>query len=455
MEVQKSQPIGAMLRAAGLVTAGQLNEALELQKKQGGKTVENLIALGYLNARDFTKFISRQAGVGGMDISQYEVREDLIDLLPREIVLEHEVFPIDRMGSLLTIGMVFPLDTATISKLEDMTGLRIKPLLVSKDDLRQSINRYYKHDEDESQEAEEMWSGVLGGPASIEAPLRLSSVAALVRKLDSFPALPGTVRQVREAMEDIEVSTHEVAEIIKHDPPIAAKVLSVANSPAYGFPSRVSTLELAVALLGLREVYSIVLSAAVLDVFNASASFDYKAFWLKSMLRGSLAVVVARLAGQEKRSGIFATGLILDIGQLALATVIPDRYASLMTKAHNGTLLAAEEQQIGITHSEAGYILAEEWELPQDMAEAIRLHHSPNLAEKAPALTAIAGIAEWLAAASADELKATHLLESQSDAFLILELGEGLAENLINETRELLQSRFLLEKKWERSLPSS
>ncbi len=57
--------------------------------------------------------------------------------------MKHEVLPIDKMGKLLTVGMACPLDTSTIGELEQMTGCRIKPVLVGMNDVKVAINRYY------------------------------------------------------------------------------------------------------------------------------------------------------------------------------------------------------------------------------------------------------------------------------------------------------------------------
>ena len=130
--------IGDMLIEAGLITAKQRNEALAVQSKQGGKTVEILLSLGHLTTHDFVEFLAKQPGVASIDLANYEISADLIELVPKDFAIKHEVFPIDRMGKLLTLGMVCPLDTKTIEKLEELTGLRVKPLLCSADDLRAS-----------------------------------------------------------------------------------------------------------------------------------------------------------------------------------------------------------------------------------------------------------------------------------------------------------------------------
>ena len=68
---------------------------------------------------------------------------ELLALVPAEIARKHELFPIDKMGKLLTVGMVCPLDKAAITDVEACTGLRIKPMLCTTADVRKALDRYY------------------------------------------------------------------------------------------------------------------------------------------------------------------------------------------------------------------------------------------------------------------------------------------------------------------------
>lgn len=390
--------IGDLLVEAGLISATQLVDALKVQQDKGSKIVEILISLGHLSADAFVKFLAKQPGIASIGLANYEVARDLIALVPKEFAIKNEVFPVDRLGKLLTLGMVCPLDSQTIEELERTTGLRIKPLLCSPDDIRSAIIRYYPHVEP---------------PGSYSAPptdkpldtlvgtMKLSSVVRLIRHIKTLPGLPETAKRVREATTDPKVSVHDVATVIAKDAPVAARVLSVSNSPAYGFRHKVDNLDLAVSLLGLRETYSIVLSIGVINMFEKSKKFDYRSFWQQSLQGATAAMIIARACGKAdansgSRSGVFSAALLQDIGRLALAEVAPDLYAKVDSSLAGPSLIADEERIVGLTHAEAGYELAAHWDLPQEFAVAIRFHHHPERAVEHKDMAAIVGLSDVL-----------------------------------------------------------
>ena len=446
--------IGTLLVEAGLISEGQLKDGLEVQKKQGGKIVGILIGLGYLTPAEFTSFLGTEFKLAGVDIGRYGVSEDLLALIPREFVLEHEVFPIDKLGKLLTVGMVCPLDSDTVQELEDLTGLRVKPLLCSVADLRESIERYYKRPSDE--ESETLWGTSAGSAERLEAPLKLAGVAALVRKLESLPVLPQTVRRLRDTMGDVDVSVSDVAKIISTDPPIAARMLQVANSAAFGFPNRVTTVSLAVALLGLRDTYSIVLSLALVDLMKASKSFDYKSYWTQSMMCGGLAMLIAKLCRLDVNRGFFAAGLLQDIGRVALAEVAPERYAKIDSSLTGAKLIEAEEEVLGIAHPEAGYILTSEWGLPGEIVEAIRFQHTLERTPEAKEMTAVVALTErFVSAQSEQRANQEWLCQECASILQTLRIDNETAVKLFGEMEELLKSKALLDAKWDTQNPET
>jgi len=428
--------IGELLISEGLITEKQLEEALKMQGSHGGKVVENLVALGYLDLRTFVTFLAKQPGVASIDISNYEVPRELASLIPREFAYKHEVFPIDKLGRLLTVGMACPLDSATIQHLEEITGLKVKPVLCSVTDITATIRRYYPDDALYGGEAEEY--AELAGLADaesveqLESSMRLGNVASMLRQLESLPALPDTVEQVRAAMEDPDSSTSDVARIIGVDPQVAAKMLSVANSAAYGFPNRVDNITMAVTLLGLRETYSIVLSCSVINMLDGNKHFDYKRFWETSLHAAGAARIVAREKGVRQMGGVFAAGLLHDIGRVALAEVIPDQYAQLDQNVSGGELIAAEQHLLGLAHPEAGYMLAEYWGLPGFLCETIRFHHRPEYAENARELVLVVGLADVLTEARSQEGEKEYVLAHGASYIEGLGIDEAVVQDLLD-----------------------
>jgi HD-like signal output (HDOD) protein len=426
----KKKRIGELLIDADIITMEQLNQALAVQKKDGGKVVEILINLGHLDTGKVAQFLASQPGIPSIDISNYRVQNDVLSLIPREFALQHEIFPIDKLGKLLTVGMAFPLDAATIKKLEDMTGLRVKALLCSPEDIRNAIEQYYKRPTAAAAETEHDAEA-----ARISAGACIDGIAHLISKIDSLPTLPQTVQQVQELAQSAETPLKDIAAIIAQDPAISGKLLRLANSPAFGFTRKVDNVELATSLLGLRETCMAVTSSAIINLTENATRFDHAAFWRQSLLCADLARSIGNLCGLKKNTGIFTAGLLCDIGQFALSECAPARYAKIPATLRDRELVAAEEEALGLGHPEAGHILAEHWALPREIAEPIRFHVTPEHAETCPEITAIVSLAARLVEAhTRNEQDELELLRGCDAALTRLNLA---ADKLIKLYKEL------------------
>lgn len=370
---QTHQRIGEMLLNSGLVTRAELEAALKIQEDTGARVVNILISQGVLNSREFVEFLSEPGSFPTLDLVNFGIEPGVIALIPKRFALLNEIVPIDRLGRTLTVGMMCPLDEKTLKALEELTELHVKPLLCSADDIHTCLKRYYGDDKEKKTSR---------SVETIEGPLKLTTAVTMLRHVESLPALPGTVHRVRDLVFDQDGSGAEVAEVISHDPAIAAKMLRIANSAAYGMPNRVDDIQLAVSLLGLTETYSVVVSSAVINVMDASRSFDYVTFWLEAMSTAMLAKVVSLSVDGRDRLGLFSSGLLHDLGRLALAHVAPRHYSNIDASLAGRELVSAEEKILGLTHTEAGHQLATHWGLPEEMCEAIRYHHTPSYASE-------------------------------------------------------------------------
>ena len=374
VDEKEDQPdrIGAMLVDGGLVTQAEIDRANVRRSETGEGLTTALLALGSLDSRRLVKYMATQTQFAKIDISQFDIDPDVIALVPAEFALAHQVIPVDRFRKVLTVAMLCPMDDGVLESLEESVGLEVRPVLCSEEDVRASIRRYYGGGVETDSSAE-----------SLEAPLKLSAAIAMLRNVDSLPALPGTVQEVQEMVQGDEASAADVAEVIARDPAIAAKTLRLANSASYGLTNRVDDIQLAVTLLGLRETYHVVLTSAIVNMFDKSKTFDYMTYWMESMVSASIAQSLAKSFGHLKVSGAFTAGLLHDIGRLALSEIAPKQSARLDSSLLGLELVAAEEKLLGLAHTESGYHLGVHWGLPTEIVETIRFHHSPSLASDA------------------------------------------------------------------------
>lgn len=428
--------IGELLVEGGLVTVDQVQQALVLQQEQGGRTVENLIHLGYLDTETFAAFLAGQPGIASLALSRYALRPEVTSLIPGEFAEAHQLIPIDRMGNLLTVGMACPVDAATIARAEEMTGLRIKAVLCSIADIVAAIEGVYGLAADS---AEARAGNGKRAAEQLASGIRLGNLPAMIRAVDTLPTLPETVNAVRHALEDDEVSVADVAGVILRDPPASARLLSVANSAAFALSQQIETVEHAMSYLGLEETYALVTSLAVLDLFEEAGRWDVKGFWSESQDVAAAAVAVGRACGMRQTARAYSVALIHDIGRLVLATLRPNQYGSIDPALRNQALVAAEEEVFGLAHPEAGFLLAETWRLPLEMAETIRFHHDPGKAQIAPDFIAIAQVATSLCDLrdeAPEEAKAA-LRRECGDALELLGLSEEVSNVLLTVVRGL------------------
>ncbi len=462
--------------AEGLLSEKQLAEALELQSKRGGRLVEICIAESYFDAPAFLRFLANTRTSASIDLLNYAIPREVIDLIPPHFATKHQVLPIDKMGRLLTVGMACPLDTATIIEMETLTGSKIKPVLVGINDVKVAIERYYgKPASMDSNKIDSLatgygkpgvaFSGRFARPADndavaptaftapsappspvlakAESGIRMEGVIQLVRRLHSLPALPETVAKVRALSNDPKADARAVERAIETDPGVVAKVVGLANAASFGFKHEVDTLEAATRLLGIRDIYNLVLSATVVDYFQASNHFDYRRFWRHSRFCATAARVIA----DETRIGdpgvLFVAGLLHGLGRVALAEIVPERYREVDQEAPIATILKQEEAMFGLAHPEVGYMLADIWELPEDIAIPIRYHRHLERATEYREFSAIVGLAAIMTDAYGKVTKdnVRELAATCREAMSMLGMPEASFIQVLGATGKLFKQR--------------
>jgi HD-like signal output (HDOD) protein len=372
----EKKKIGELLVEGGWVTPGELEAALEAQKERGERIGKILIDLGYLTEQNFLDFLSMVPSTPSIDVSGCEIEQQIIDLVPDKLARRLELVPISRVGKVLTVGMVCPLDESGKQELEQETGLKIRAVLCSRAAVFSALHRYYGQPEEVYDER-----AAADGLPGVEGSLKLRDVAQLVEHIEELPTLPEILHRVSAVVKDPKSSSEDLAKVIVTDAALSGKILKLANSPAYGFSRKISDVQQAITLIGFNETQNLAISVAVLDGLGYGPQFDFRAYWKHSLSCATLARLISlnlKVGGMESA---FVSGLLHDMGKVILAKQISEKgdEAGLLRSSADMTESQAEENVFGITHAEAGYLLAEHWLLPTVVSEAIRYHHTPEL----------------------------------------------------------------------------
>jgi len=222
-----------------------------------------------------------------------------------------------------------------------------------------------------------------------------------VKNLAKLSTLPNIALKVMDMVENPRTSVSLLANIISADHILTARVLKLANSAYYGFPRQISTLNLAVVVLGFNALRDLVFGISVIDQFstnNFDKDLDVTQFWRHALFVGSGAKFLSKFLNYPVSGEVFVAGLLHDIGYPVMLQYFPSYFERVLSFSlkHNMSFFQAEKMVLGFDHSELGAWLAHGWNLPDKIVQAIRFHHSPDKATDYPDLVKIIHVADLL-----------------------------------------------------------
>src|SRR6204780_2560010 len=138
-----SSRLGDILVKDSLISADQLKQALDYQKKNGGRLGTCLVKMGLVSDDDITAVLSRQYGVPSINLKFYEVDPTVIKLVPQETAIRYQIVPLSRVGSTLTIAMTDPTNVFAMDDIKFMTGFNVEPVVASETAIGEAIHKFY------------------------------------------------------------------------------------------------------------------------------------------------------------------------------------------------------------------------------------------------------------------------------------------------------------------------
>lgn len=134
--------LGDLLVASNLITEEQLNTTLA-NKDNEEKLGDALLREGYITEQQLIEVLEFQLGIPHINLSQFSIEQEAIQLVPRELARRHDVMPIRTEDNKLFVAMADPMDYFAIEELRMATGYQITPAIATKDDIFQAITKYY------------------------------------------------------------------------------------------------------------------------------------------------------------------------------------------------------------------------------------------------------------------------------------------------------------------------
>lgn len=228
------------------------------------------------------------------------------------------------------------------------------------------------------------------------------------RRIQACPKL-ASLQSVNRALGQLVRSEHtlnsQIAEVIRRDPSLAARLLRMVNSVYFGLSTRVNSIEEAVFFLGQRQIRELALATPVIDELEklqprSTASLPWKELWTHSIASAMLAreIFAATPLGVDDDTD-YLTGLLHNIGKIVMACAFPDETRVLVTQsaADPAGFCQLERDLIGWDHGQIGAHYLARHQLSDEIVCAVQHHNDPGAAPQHQNFAAAVQIADHVA----------------------------------------------------------
>lgn len=276
-------------------------------------------------------------------------------------------------------------------------------------------------------------------------------LADLINKVDFIPPLTKANIELFNLVNG-NLNLKRLASIINQDYSLAARIIALANSPIYGLSNKISTIEMAISVLGVETVKDLVMGFSLIN----STSIEEDRYFLSdefnnhSYICGYISQLLANDFDYPVKSEAFVAGLLHDIGiPIIHKFLIKEfRLVSELKFYRRISQTKAESLILGKTHCEIGAMVASKWYFPDTLVDAILNHHTPEKSELNQKLTAIVHLADFIATKEAPQFLLSSE-DEQLDERIIMTLNIpdiAYLYDVVNNVSEIVRSINLFDK---------
>ena len=200
----------------------------------------------------------------------------------------------------------------------------------------------------------------------------------LINSVKDIQAMPSVIVKVLNVMKKPTVSMKELGDLVMYDQSLTVKILALVNSAYYGFSQQISSINIALSLLGMVKVKNIIVAVAMKPMMSNAGD---KELWKHSIKVAAGCEYLANLTKVMDSDEAFIAGFIHDIGKMVLHITNPKMYDKVVrvVNTENADILETERHYFDSDHVKTGSLLARRWQLPILLANIISYHHNPSL----------------------------------------------------------------------------
>lgn len=279
----------------------------------------------------------------------------------------------------------------------------------------------------------------------------LDELVAAIKKTENIPTLPKVLTKLTEEMNSENYSIKNIGDMMSHDVSLSARILKIVNSPFYGFPQRIHSINHAIVLLGANVLKSIVISTSAFTLMKEAM----EGLWEHSLFCAFAAKEIAlNINKRDKKSAridpdmMFSAGLLHDIGKIIIATTFKTEFKQILeiSEKDKRPLTKIEHEMLHISHDQLSYMLTKEWNLPSSICIPIKYHHDVNLADDFKIETAILNLADFLTQAIGIGYSKNVLIEPlNKDSMNILNIDIDFIRHIIGEIYSFKDELYIFD----------
>ena len=205
----------------------------------------------------------------------------------------------------------------------------------------------------------------------------MDKTVELVNSVKDIHAMPSVIVKALNIMKKPTASMKELGDIVMFDQSLTIKILALVNSAYYGFSQQISSINIALSLLGMVKVKNIIVAVAMKPMMSNAGD---KELWKHSMRVAAGCEYLAKLTKIMDEDEAFIAGFVHDVGKIVLHMANEKLYTKVAKAIEDGVdVLDAEKKYFDSDHVKTGSLLAKRWQLPILLANIISYHHAPSL----------------------------------------------------------------------------
>lgn len=232
-------------------------------------------------------------------------------------------------------------------------------------------------------------------------PLDRQQIENRLKSCACLPSLGSIDSALKELLNADQRYTSQIAEIIRRDPSLTARLLRLVNSVYYGLSTPIKNIEEAVFYLGVRQIRQLAMVTPIIEDLQKLAGnrhFPWREFWRHCISTALMTREVIDIVQSPNEEVDYVGGLIHDVGKIVMVAAFPEHFYEIYNHRIEGghDLLKLETEVLGIDHAELGALYLKKQVLPEVFVEIVQYHHHPDWARRNGYIAAAVQVADLL-----------------------------------------------------------